>query len=479
MSSKRIFVFGLDGASWRIIDSFVKKGYLPFFKKLISQGVRDNLISSIPPRTAPAWASFITGRNPGDHGVFDFVVKKDVFGKEKEQLVSGRWLKGNQFWKRWEKEGKRVALINLPMTYPVERINGVVISSLLTPKGKRWFYPPDLADLLEEVGYKREGFDFLERLCQTQVSSREVFGLIKKMAEARFQLGQRLLREEDWDFFFLLFSETDWIQHWFWRGQQTIRIYQAIDYYLETFYQILRKKYGARGFYFFLISDHGFHPAPKVYFNLYPWLRRKGFLRPSSKAFWGRVLRKISFWERDKSRSRYNHWGRSSLVRVDNFGLWLNRKRLGKRYQSYREELIKELKKVKYANGKKVFKEVFKREEVFSGRKTKRAWDIVLLTNPYFFVGSTSIERKIFVPRTVGLKGIHDSDRKGIFLAKGVGIKNYLKEWQGREIYIWQMSRIFQKIFGYQPEEGNHSGKEGEDDLDQTVIDRLKALGYI
>jgi len=480
--AKRIFVFGLDGATWKIIDSFIKKGHLPFIKKLISQGARKELISTIPPRTAPAWSSFITGQNPGEHGVFDFVVRNNVFGKEKKKLVNGSWLK-TKFWQAWEKDGKRIALINLPMTYPIEEVNGVVVSSILTPRGKKWFYPQELGKVLKEVGYEMENFGFLERASKSKISSREIFAKIKKMAEAKFLLARRLLEKKDWDFFFLLFSETDWIQHLFWRGGQTLKIYQKIDQYLETLYEILRKKYGARNFSFFVISDHGFHLAPGVHFNVYPWLRKNKFLRPSPRAFLGRVLRKFSFWEEDKTKSRFGDWGQSSILKTGSFGFWLNKKVLGKKYNSFRNNLIKELGNLKFENGKKIFRMVAKREDVYWGRKLKDFWDIIWLTNSYFTIGPCSIERKLFVPREKGVKATHDSDRKGIFLVKGVGIKSQLRRWLDRELYIWNMADIFNQIFNYDGKiiSGQTGAKRSKFDKagEKEIIARLKALGYV
>lgn len=479
MSRKRIFVFGLDGASWKIIDGFIKKGHLPFLKKITAQGLKKNLISTLPPRTAPAWASFISGQNPGGHGVFDFLIKTDVFGKKRERVVNGTFLE-NKFWHQWPK--KKIGLINLPLTYPVEKINGVSVSSLLTPKNKNWFYPKNLLPLLEKTGYQIEDFTFLEKEAVAGILSRETFRKIKKMAQSKFLLTKELLEKENWDFFFLLFSETDWSQHLFWRGRQTLEIYKKIDSHLEIFYQILVKKYGARNFYFFLISDHGFHLAPKIYFNLYPWLRKNGFLRPSPKVFLARAFRKASFWEKDKNKSRYRDWGKTKILEVDPFGVWLNKKVLGKKYQAYRRKLIESLTDLKYKNGKRVFQLVSEREEVFSGKKTKIAWDVVYLINPYFYIGPCSIERKIFIPRKEGMRAIHDSDRKGILLAKGTGIKKELKNWLEKEIYIWDLAQIFNQLFGIKDKRKEKKRKirrKANRKPDQEIIKRLKALGYV
>ena len=67
-----IFILCLDGATFDLLDPWIEQGYLPGLETLIRSGVRSELQSTQPPVTAPAWASFMTGKSPGGHGVFDF-----------------------------------------------------------------------------------------------------------------------------------------------------------------------------------------------------------------------------------------------------------------------------------------------------------------------------------------------------------------------------------------------------------------------
>ena len=77
MSSEKIFVLGLDGASPEVIDSLIAIGRLPAFRKLKKEGVAGKLRTTIPPITGSAWSSFMTGKNPGKHGIFDFIHRKE------------------------------------------------------------------------------------------------------------------------------------------------------------------------------------------------------------------------------------------------------------------------------------------------------------------------------------------------------------------------------------------------------------------
>ena len=132
---------------------------------------------------------------------------------------------------------------------------------------------------------------------------------------------------------------------------------------------------------------------------------------------------------------------------------------------------------------RRVFQLVAPKEEIYWGKKLKRAPDIVFLTRPYFSVGTCPIEGKIFIAREVSLPGTHDSDRRGIFLAKGVGIKNLLKDWQNEDLHIWDMVKVFDRIFGYENDRINEASSQRRTKLtekeEEEIKKRLEALGYL
>ena len=70
-AKKRVLVIGLDGASLDLIRPWVAQGLLPTFKRILEQGASGPLESVIPPLTGPAWISFMTGKNPGKHAIYD------------------------------------------------------------------------------------------------------------------------------------------------------------------------------------------------------------------------------------------------------------------------------------------------------------------------------------------------------------------------------------------------------------------------
>src|SRR3990172_6802031 len=68
----RLVIIGLDGGTYKIIDPLIREKKLPHIERLIKGGTRSLLMSTIPPLTPAAWVTFMTGKNPGKHGFFDF-----------------------------------------------------------------------------------------------------------------------------------------------------------------------------------------------------------------------------------------------------------------------------------------------------------------------------------------------------------------------------------------------------------------------
>ena len=70
MSKPRILVFGLDGGSFNFIGGWLRDGKLPNLARLVAQGTRGEMESSLPPVTSPAWKCYAAGKYAGKLGVF-------------------------------------------------------------------------------------------------------------------------------------------------------------------------------------------------------------------------------------------------------------------------------------------------------------------------------------------------------------------------------------------------------------------------
>ena len=105
----KIFCIGLDGATFDLIQPFIAQGKLPTFKKLMDSGAWSELRSTVPPVTASAWSSFMTGKNPAAHGLFDFMQRRE--NSYDLAPVSARDRDGKAVWDLLGDAGKRVIVI--------------------------------------------------------------------------------------------------------------------------------------------------------------------------------------------------------------------------------------------------------------------------------------------------------------------------------------------------------------------------------
>ena len=281
----KVLVIGLDGGTLDLLGPWMREGLLPNLSTFQQEGVVERLRSTIPPVTAPAWASFQTGMNPGKHGLFDFI--RYLPGSYNTTLVNSYDVGAPTLWRILSEDGKRVAVINTPLTYPPRPVNGLLVSGMLTPGTHRKFtYPPELAqELMEEIGEwpgftPVRSFDYLgaKRFVDC------LLGVLQKRTEAALYLLERAR----WDFFMVHFQCVDILQHALWayidpshpafsdKGEEERAYVQGFYRSLDRSIGLLLEK-AAEDTLVILMSDHGFGPVTKrIYINQY--LAQEGFL---------------------------------------------------------------------------------------------------------------------------------------------------------------------------------------------------------
>ena len=144
----RCILLGLDGATYDLLDPWMDAGLLPNLKDLLARGAKGVLRSTDPPTTPPAWTSVLTGVNPGKHGIFDF---RDSFHRDpRRPLVSSRSMKAPRIWQILNAAGLRTAIMNVPITFPPEPLDGFMISGMMTPNDEAdYTYPSELKARLD------------------------------------------------------------------------------------------------------------------------------------------------------------------------------------------------------------------------------------------------------------------------------------------------------------------------------------------
>ena len=146
LMSKKVLIIGVDGGTWKVLEPAMQKGCMPYLQSLVKNGCSGTLLSTTPPKTAAAWSTFQTGMNPGQNGVFDFAYWDR---HTKEAVIVNATALQKTIWEYASEAQKKVAMINVPMTYPLREINGYTVSGLLTPSLQSNFtWPPEFKDEL-------------------------------------------------------------------------------------------------------------------------------------------------------------------------------------------------------------------------------------------------------------------------------------------------------------------------------------------
>ena len=295
----KVLIIGLDGATWDVLLPWIEEGVLPHLRKLWERGVWGKLASTLPPLTAPAWTTFMTGKNPGKHGVFHFVKRGRQPGLPTQSppaIVNARSIQSPTLWDILSHHGLQVGVINVPMTYPPRPLNGFMITGLLTPpNAERFTYPPDLAQHLVDYKVDLDRFIHHKPFAQAQQEPRFIEPSLELVAEYRDLLERRrrntliLMQNRPWDVLMVVVAGTDRLGHYLWPyhreadldgSPQSRLLHQAIrDYYVQVD-QTIGDWIAAAGdeVTVLLMSDHGMGPVYRKHVHLNQWLREEGLL---------------------------------------------------------------------------------------------------------------------------------------------------------------------------------------------------------
>lgn len=442
----KIVVIGLDGATFDLIRPWMEEGKLPTFAGLVKSGVSGDLTSVFPPVSPVAWASFLTGKNPGKHGVMDFLVREE--GSYQRAYANANHIDGKILPVILSESNKKVGMLYVPFgLYPLRKVNGFLIPGVFSHEAGPT-YPLSLKkELKKEIG----NYEITMKTygcCVPKMENdwlRKMIGVTEKIAEVTLYL----MRKYPWDFFMTTFFYIDQIQHYFWKyidpqhpaynteeaktyGNVVLEYYQMIDGIIGLILKEVDK-----GTTVIIMSDHGHGPLHKhVLIN--NWLRKMGFLklrkRPktrSLKQFLGRQLTRKEITDMlaksnlsktlfkimphkflDRKYSRLLAYSRPNLSDVD----WRRTKAYsmgfygklfvnligrepagiiepGEEYEKLREYLIKKLYALKDPeNGESIVDEVFKKEELYWGPHTDQAADIFFTMKDMTYITHLSTE---------------------------------------------------------------------------------------
>ncbi|HEV7127948.1 MAG TPA: alkaline phosphatase family protein [Ktedonobacterales bacterium] len=367
--ARRVIAIGIDGVPYSFAMRQVQEGRMPNLARILAAGTIRPLNSSWPFVSSVAWSSFMTGTNPGKHNIYGFVDRRlqsyDVF------LPNSSTMRAEPLWCALSREGKRVAVMNVPVTYPPREVNGLMVSCFLSPSLEKATYPRELAGRLKQLGYQIDADAAIARRSKVDFMT-ELRSVLDHRATAMFEI----LDSEPWDFFMSHIMETDRLHHFYWeymeRGdpQWTPAFYQFYERLDEILGQVWERVDNNTTL--ILLSDHGFCTiTQEVYLNTY--LREQGWLRlekvegrPPTLAQMTEASRAYSL---DPGRVFVNLRGREPRGSVEP----------GAEYERVREQLAGELMELRDpATGALMIERVYRREEIYHGHSYENAPDLVV-----------------------------------------------------------------------------------------------------
>jgi predicted AlkP superfamily phosphohydrolase/phosphomutase len=517
MSRRRLLVIGLDGASWDILDPLIEEGVLCNLKELRQKGISKVLRSNFPPVTASAWMSIATGKTPGETGVFDFWVLNDRGDWRLRPVTSSDYQAHGAVWDHLAASGRKVAVVNYPMLYPVYPIKGIMISGLGAPAGGNIFYPADLKDdLAKSIGRHKIYTPFARpRYANPKAFIRDIRALISYSG----QLSSRLI-DRSYDLFVFIISASDFLSHYAWgwwenKDSAYHRVFRDIWAELDAEIGKMLKVWSGGDV--LVISDHGMGPLREI-FLINQWLKEKGYLHlkgDTSSVSFPSLKRSL----KSGARKTYDLAARIFPRLTDNvFGLARGAKKyydigseidfertkafalkhsgLGNiyvnsteqdNYGSILREIIAELKTFCYQRQKTI--EIFSKHELYPGNFAKRLPDIVFMIDGNAVEVVPSVhEGKDFFSRPLVSNKTGSHRLEGVFLFSGSGLKKEdisSEPCELKDIYPFIFNILGETIPSYpiaaetadqSPQEG--SGKDSAFNNEQ-IMRNLKDLGYV
>ena len=149
---RRIFILALDGTPYSLLRRFFSNGFMPNLKQLINENNFRKMRSVLPTVSSVAWSSFMTGKCPLNHGIYGFIDRTPA--NMDVHVPTAENLKGQMLWEYLSEKNKRVFVMNVPVTYPPRKVNGVLISGFLCTDITKGTYPHRIGRELENACYR-------------------------------------------------------------------------------------------------------------------------------------------------------------------------------------------------------------------------------------------------------------------------------------------------------------------------------------
>ena len=401
--NKIVFV-GLDGVPFSLLHNFFDLDVMPGLKKVAADGIFSPMDSSRPPISSVAWTSFMTGKDPGYHGIFGFTdVAKDEI---RLTLPSFDDIRAPVIWNKFPE--KRSVVVNLPFTYPARPLNGVLIAGFVAPIFERAVHPTSLIPWLKSKGYKTDTDNVKARQNKSFLIE-ELFSTLRALEEVVFTLER-----EPWDIFIFVVTGTDRLNHFLFDAlkdhthpyhSESVSYYRKVDDFVSRFLARLDNKTRK-----VILSDHGFTDL-KLQVNLNYLLRMRGYLSFDSleaRDISGVSPNSVAF-AMDPTRIYINSRARFRTGLLSSSQALETRVRLRNDLLQFRiSDLGSMASGLGFSPNESLFTEVKLKEEIYQGPCLEFAPDIVVTPRPGYDV-KASINASSLCQKDI-FTGVHTQD---------------------------------------------------------------------
>jgi predicted AlkP superfamily phosphohydrolase/phosphomutase len=392
---RNVVVIGIDGVPYTLLIDYMERGIMPELSQLCKTGNLSRMKSTLPEVSSVAWTSFMTGKNPGEHGIFGFMeIDKQSYDYIFPNFSS---LKAPPIWVR---DDIRAVAFNIPQTYPAKQMKGVMVSGFVAIDLKKATYPDKVFNYLYGMGYR---LDVNTRLATENPEA--FFHDLLETFEKRKKAIEYLYDNEDWQLFIGTITETDRLHHFFFDSAREGQYYSIFEKYyreLDSFIGTMAKKAAKDDAVFLTCSDHGFTPIKtEVYLNR--WLMENGYLKLDSGEGLKGMTPDAKAFCLDPSRI-YIHlegkYKRGMVKQSDCKGL----------LTELREQFLRLT-----FEGQPLINKVFLQEEIFHGTYAGEGPDLYLLPNYGFDLKGSTNKDCIFGKSH--FRGMHTYDDAHLFIS--------------------------------------------------------------
>jgi predicted AlkP superfamily phosphohydrolase/phosphomutase len=434
-------LIGLDGATFTVLDSLMAQGQMPALQAFMARGVRAELLTTPHPLTPPAWTTLMTGRSPGNHGIFDFLRAEIRPNGAFFTLNNFRDIQCETIWSIASREGGRITSLNFPLMAPPPPLNGFIVPGILSWRHlRRNVHPPELYETLKSLpnfSAQEISFDFekekkaLHSIAEEELDPWVRFHIVRE--KHWFNIVQRLMETEPCDLTAVMFDGVDKLQHGCWRFLDPAFVpahpnefeRHLIDLCLQYFRhvddfigQIVRM--GGPQARVFIASDHGFGPNTHI-FRVNKWLEQQGYLRWHKNLPAGGLKSTSSpymlfDWEKTTA------YAQSAATNGIHIRVQQKPGDVGvppDEYESFRNRLIDQLMAIRVPDThQRLLKAVLKREEAFPGMHPDKCPDLTLVQFDHGFV--SVLDAEPIIAARPAVTGTHYPD--GVLMATGPGV---------------------------------------------------------